>query len=87
MLKPGPNARFRWSTVYWIAFLDASGNRWEREVTNSITTYGRLRKGKHALFYTKPPGAGARNQPSAGPSQDYSYVTRWVWNCRGVGGA
>ena len=46
VLKPGPNARFRWSTVYWIGFLDANGNRWEREVTNSITTYGRLRKGK-----------------------------------------
>lgn len=63
VLKPGPKARFRWSTVYWIGFLDASGNRWEREVTNSITTYGRLRKGHRAFFARSRPAQTRGSKP------------------------
>jgi hypothetical protein len=77
VLKPGPNHRFRWSTVYWIGFLDANGNRWEREVTNSIVRYGRLRKGKRRYFEIR---AKRRRQRL----QHYWDVTRWVWRNRGL---
>jgi hypothetical protein len=50
VLKPGPNHRFPWSTVYWIGFLDANGNRWEREATNSITTVWAPPKRETALL-------------------------------------
>jgi hypothetical protein len=74
-LKPGPNHRFRWSTVYWIGFLDANGNRWEREVTNNIMTYGRLRKGKQRYFEIRAKRRRRRLK--------YSWdVTRWVWRNR-----
>lgn len=74
-LQPSPNHRFRWSTVYWIGFLDASGNRWEREVTNSITTYGRLRKGKRGYFEIRAKRRRRR-------LKRYWDVTRWVWRNR-----
>jgi hypothetical protein len=76
-LKPDdPNHRFRWSTVYWIGFLDANGNRWEREVTNNIMTYGRLRKGKRGYKIRAKRGRGRLK---------YSWdVTRWVWRNRGL---
>ncbi len=69
-LKPDedPDHRFRWSTVYWIGFLDANGNRWEREVTNNPMTYGRLRKGKQRYF-----------EPRAKGVEYYWKVTRWYW--------
>jgi hypothetical protein len=75
VLKPSPNHRFRRSTVYWIGFLDANGNRWEREVTNSIMTYGRLRKGKKRFFEIR---AKRRRQRL----KHYWDVTRWVWRNR-----
>jgi hypothetical protein len=74
-LKPGPNHRFRWSTVYWIGFLDANGNRWEREVTNNIMTYGRLRKGKR--------GYEIRAKRRRRRLEYYWDVTRWVGRNRG----
>jgi hypothetical protein len=77
VLKPGPNHRFRWSTVYWIGFLDANGNRWEREVTNNIMTYGRLRKGKRRYFEI----LAKRRRPRL---KHYWDVTRWVWRNRGL---
>jgi hypothetical protein len=83
VLKPGPNARFRWSTVYWIGFLDANGNRWEREVTNSITTYGRLRKGKQAFFARSRPAQTLGINRRPGRLTHYWDVTRWVWRNRG----
>lgn len=76
-LKPSPNHRFRWSTVYWIGFLDANGNRWEREVTNNITTYGRLRKGKRGYFEIRAKRRRRR-------LKHYWDVTRWVWRNRGL---
>ncbi|OBI26536.1 hypothetical protein [Mycobacterium sp. E2238] len=84
VLKQGPNARFRWSTVYWIGFLDANGNRWEREVTNSVTTYGRLRKGKPVFFARSRPAQtlGANRRP--GRLRHFWDVTRWVWRNRGL---
>lgn len=83
-LKLSPNARFRWSTVYWIGFLDANGNRWEREVTNSITTYGRLRKGKRVFFARSRPAQnlGVNRRPAR--LTHYWNVTRWLWRNRGL---
>ncbi len=77
-LKPGdPNHRFRWSTVYWIGFLDANGNRWEREVTNNIMTNGRLRKGKQRYFKI-------RAKRGRGRLKYFRDVTRWLWRNRGL---
>jgi hypothetical protein len=77
VLKPGPNHRFRASTVYWIGFLDANGNRWEREATTSMTTYGRLRKGKRRYFEIRAKRRRRR-------LKHYWDVTRWVWRNRGL---
>lgn len=75
VLKPGADDRFRWSTVYWIGFLDANGNRWEREVTNSIMTYGRLRKGKRGYLEIRAKRRRRR-------LKHHWDVTRWVWRNR-----
>lgn len=77
MLSPGADHRFRWSTVYWIGFLDANGNRWEREVTNKYLTYGRLRKGKRGYEIRKKRRLRTR-------LKHYWDVTGWLWRNRGV---
>ncbi|MDR3658246.1 MAG: hypothetical protein P4L48_22100 [Mycobacterium sp.] len=76
-LGPGADDRFRWSTVYWIGFLDANGNRWEREVTNSIMTYGRLRKAKKKGYFFEIRAKRRRRR-----FKHYLDVTRWVWRNR-----
>jgi hypothetical protein len=76
-LSPGADDRFRWSTVYWIGFLDANGNRWEREVTNKYLTYGRLRKGKRGYEIRTKRRLRTR-------LKHYWDVTRWVWRNRGL---
>lgn len=86
-LGPGADDRFRWSTVYWIEFLDANGNRWEREITNSKMTYGRLRKAKkgHMEIRAKQRRRRIRHYRATRRRRRirrYLDVTSWLWRNR-----